>query len=219
MRQTFWKKITEDRKMAENKEVVTEEQEIPADEETPETEAQEATAEEVVAEEAEEKGSKSDKKKQKKLEAQISELEKKLESKDAELAEQNDRYMRMLAEYDNFRKRTVKEKEAIHADAYGEALKAILPIVDNLERAVGVSDAEGLSKGLELTLKGAAEALEKMGVEAFGAEGDIFDPNIHNAVMMVDDENRKEGEIVSVFQKGYKLGDKIIRYAMVTVAN
>jgi len=206
--------------MAENKEVVTEEQEIPADEETPKAEAQEATAEEVVSEEvAEEKGSKSDKKKQKKLEAQISELEKKLESKDAELAEQNDRYMRMLAEYDNFRKRTVKEKEAIHADAYGEALKAILPIVDNLERAVGVSDAEGLSKGLELTLKGAEEALEKMGVEAFGAEGDIFDPSIHNAVMMVDDENRKEGEIVSVFQKGYKLGDKIIRYAMVTVAN
>ena len=70
-----------------------------------------------------------------------------------------------------------------------------------------------------MTLKGAAEALEKMGVEAFGAEGDAFDPNMHNAMMMVDDENHKEGEIVTVFQKGYRKGDKIIRYAMVTVAN
>ena len=79
--------------------------------------------------------------------------------------------------------------------------------------------AEAVAKGLEMTLKGAGEALEKMGVEAFGAEGDQFDPNMHNAMMMVDDENHKEGEIVTVFQKGYKKGDKIIRYAMVTVAN
>ncbi len=175
-----------------------------------------AQAEEKVAEEKE---SKTDKKKSKKLEAKVGELEKALEAKDAELAEQNDKYMRMMAEYDNFRKRSAKEKEGTYADAYADALTSILPIIDNLERAVGVSEAEAVLKGLEMTLKGADEALQKMGVEAFGAEGDAFDPNIHNAVMMVDDENHKEGEIVSVFQKGYKKGDKIIRYAMVTVAN
>ena len=162
---------------------------------------------------------KADKKKNKKLDAKIAELEKKLADADAAAAEQNDRYLRMAAEYDNFRKRSAKEKEGIYADAYADALKSILPIIDNLERAVGVEGAEALSKGLEMTLKGAAEALEKMGVEPFGAEGDIFDPNMHSAMMMVDDENHKEGEIVTVFQKGYRKGDKIIRYAMVTVAN
>ena len=162
---------------------------------------------------------KADKKKNKKLDEKIAELEKKLADADVAAAEQNDRYLRMAAEYDNFRKRSAKEKEGIYADAYADALKNILPMIDNLERAVGVEGAEALAKGLEMTLKGVAEALEKMGVEAFGAEGDIFDPNMHSAMMMVDDENHKEGEIVTVFQKGYKKGDKIIRYAMVTVAN
>ena len=168
---------------------------------------------------AEEKAEKTDKKKNKKLESKISELEAKLEEADKAAAEQNDKYMRVAAEYDNFRKRSAKEKEGIYSDAYSDALKSILPIIDNLERAVGVDGADAVAKGLEMTLKGAAEALEKMGVEAFGAEGDEFDPNMHNAMMMVDDENHKEGEIVTVFQKGYKKGDKIIRYAMVTVAN
>lgn len=176
-------------------------------------------AEEAAAAEKPEAEAKADKKKAKKLDSKIEELEKALEAKNAELAEQNDKYMRMMAEYDNFRKRSAKEKEGTYADAYADALTSILPIIDNLERAVGVSEADAVLKGLELTLKGADEALQKMGVEAFGAEGDSFDPNIHNAVMMVDDENHKEGEIVSVFQKGYKKGDKIIRYAMVTVAN
>ncbi len=176
-------------------------------------------AEETAAAEKPEAEAKADKKKAKKLDSKIEELEKALEVKNTELAEQNDKYMRMMAEYDNFRKRSAKEKEGTYADAYADALTSILPIIDNLERAVGVSEAEAVLKGLELTLKGAGEALTKMGVEAFGAEGEQFDPNIHNAVMMVDDENHKEGEIVSVFQKGYKKGDKIIRYAMVTVAN
>ena len=176
---------------------------------------------EVVAEEkeAEAKDAKADKKKSKKLEGKIEELEKALAAKETELAEQNDKYMRMMAEYDNFRKRSAKEKEGTYADAYADALTSIIPIIDNLERAVGVTDAEGVLKGLEMTLKGASEALTKMGVEAFGAEGDQFDPNIHNAVMMVESDERAEGEIVSVFQKGYRKGDKIIRYAMVTVAN
>ena len=176
---------------------------------------------EVAAEEkeAEAKDAKADKKKSKKLEGKIEELEKALAAKETELAEQNDKYMRMMAEYDNFRKRSAKEKEGTYADAYADALTSIIPIIDNLERAVGVTDAEGVLKGLEMTLKGASEALTKMGVEAFGAEGDRFDPNVHNAVMMVDSDERAEGEIVSVFQKGYRKGDKIIRYAMVTVAN
>ena len=185
--------------------------------ETAETEETKETVNEAAP--AEEKADKADKKKSKKLEAKISELETKLEEADKAAAEQNDKYMRLAAEYDNFRKRSAKEKEGIYSDAYADALKSILPIIDNLERAVGVEGADAVAKGLEMTLKGASEALEKMGVEAFGAEGDEFDPNMHNAMMMVDDENHKEGEIVTVFQKGYKKGDKIIRYAMVTVAN
>ena len=183
---------------------------------SPEMSGDTAPAEEK---ETAEKDVKSDKKKSRKLENKIEELEKALSEKDAALAEQNDKYMRMMAEYDNFRKRSAKEREGVYADAYADALSSIIPIIDNLERAVGVSEADAVLKGLEMTLKGAADALTKMGVEAFGAEGDQFDPNIHNAVMMVDDENRNSGEIVSVFQKGYKKGDKIIRYAMVTVAN
>ncbi len=162
---------------------------------------------------------KTDKKKNKKLDAKLAELEKKLADAENSNAELNDKYMRMAAEYDNFRKRSAKEKEGIYADAYADALKDILPIIDNLERAVGVDGAEALAKGLEMTLKGAEEALTKMGIEAFGAAGDAFDANIHNAMMMVDDENAESGNIVTVFQKGYKKGDKIIRYAMVTVAN
>ena len=190
---------------------------------TPEVDTENTSAEEINEVEvevvAEEKEAKSDKKKSKKLEGKIEELQKALAAKENELAEQNDKYMRMMAEYDNFRKRSAKEKEGTYADAYADALTSIIPIIDNLERAVGVTDADGVIKGLEMTLKGASEALTKMGVESFGAEGDQFDPNIHNAVMMVESDERAEGEIVSVFQKGYKKGDKIIRYAMVTVAN
>ena len=186
--------------------------------------SEDEAAVEVVAENGEvseptEKASKSDKKKNKKLEEKVSSLEAEVEAKKTEIAELNDKYMRMAAEYDNFRKRSAKEKEGIYADAYSDALSSILPIIDNLERAVGMTDGEGVAKGIEMTLKGAADALNRMGVEAFGAEGDQFDPNMHSAMMMVDDENHKEGEIVTVFQKGYKKGDKIIRYAMVTVAN
>lgn len=189
---------------------------IPAEEVT-EAQDVETVAEETVAEDKAK--TKAEKKSAKKLEAKIAELEGELESKNSELAALNDRLLRIAAEYDNFRKRSAKEKEGIYADAYADALMSILPIIDNLERAVGVSGAEAVQKGLEMTLHGASDALSKMGVEAFGAEGDQFDPNMHSAMMMVDDENHKEGEIVTVFQKGYRKGDKIIRYAMVTVAN
>ena len=188
-----------------------------ADEQMNETSDAQAETESCETNEKTKPG-KSDKK-TKKLEAKIGELEAALEAKDAELAAQNDKYLRVVAEYDNFRKRSTKEKEGIDSDAYADALKNIIPMIDNLERAVGIEGAEAVAKGLEMTLKGASEALAKMGVEAFGASGDAFDPNMHSAMMMVDDENHKEGEIVTVFQKGYRKGDKIIRYAMVTVAN
>jgi molecular chaperone GrpE len=181
--------------------------------------------EQTVTEEAQEQTTATEKskskteKKSKKLEGQIAELERQLEEKNAEIAAQNDRYLRMMAEYDNFRKRSAKEREGIYADAYADALTSILPIIDNLERAVGFTEAEQVQKGVEMILKSAGDVLTKMGVEAFGAKGDIFDPNMHNAVMHIDDEEHKEGEIVEVFQKGYKKGDKIIRYAMVQTAN
>jgi molecular chaperone GrpE len=181
--------------------------------------------EQTVTEEAQEQTTATEKskskteKKSKKLEGQIAELERQLEEKNAEIAAQNDRYLRMMAEYDNFRKRSAKEREGIYADAYADALTSILPIIDNLERAVGFTEAEQVQKGVEMILKSAGDVLTKMGVEAFGAKGDTFDPNMHNAVMHIDDEEHKEGEIVEVFQKGYKKGDKIIRYAMVQTAN
>ena len=204
-------------KMTEDKNIAAEEQEKAPESEA--TEKIESIEEIEEIEESDKKESRADKKKVKKLEAKITELEGELDAKAQELSEQNDKYMRMMAEYDNFRKRSAKEREGTYADAYADALASILPIIDNLERAVGVTEADGVLKGLEMTLKGADEALVKMGIEAFGKEGEAFDPNIHNAVMMVDDENHNEGEIVSVFQKGYRKGDKIIRYAMVTVAN
>lgn len=205
--------------MAQDDAKITQEENAEAEQQEVKDTVNELVAEESEAKDPDEIESKVDKKKAKKLEGEIEELKKKLEAKNSEFAELNDRYIRMAAEYDNFRKRSAKEKEGIYTDAYADALTSILPIIDNLERAVGVTDAEGVAKGLEITLKGAADALARMGVEAFGAEGDQFDPNIHNAMMTVKDENRKEGEIVSVFQKGYKKNDKIIRCAMVTVAN
>ena len=183
-------------------------------------ETQEPVAEPATPEtEPEEKASRSDKKKQKKADAEIAELKSQLEAANAELAAEKDKYMRMIAEYDNYRRRTAKEKDGIYADAYADALKGILPILDNLERAVGVSEAEALQKGLAMTLKGAEDALSKMGVTAFGAKGETFDPEKHNAVMHIEDEQYGESEITEVYQKGYAKGDKILRFAMVIVAN
>ncbi|MBQ4065348.1 MAG: nucleotide exchange factor GrpE [Clostridia bacterium] len=149
----------------------------------------------------------------------IKKLEEDLAVANAKAEETNEKYVRMLAEYDNFRKRTAKEREGIYADAYADALAAILPVIDNLERAAGCDDAEGLKKGLELTLKGFVETLEKMGVHEIEAEGKPFDPNLHNAVMHVEDDGYGENEIVEVLMKGYQKGDKVIRYSMVKVAN
>ena len=177
-----------------------------------ETEATE-TAEETVAEEPKKKKSREEKK----LEAEIEKLRAELDAKNAELAAEADKYMRMLAEYDNFRRRTAKEREGIYADAYSDAITNILPIIDNLERAAKFSDAESVGRGVQMTLNGVLDVFEKIGVSEI--ECKTFDPNYHNAVMHVEDEAYGEGEIVEVLQKGYKKGDKIIRYAMVKVAN
>ena len=178
----------------------------------------EVTEETPVAEEqtekTEEKESRSDKKKAKKLEAELDEAKKALD-------EANDKYMRLFAEYENFRRRTAKEKEGIYADAYIDALTEIIPVLDNLERAAAYkdADAETLAKGLELTLKSFAETLSRMGVCEIEAEGKEFDPNLHNAVMHVEDESLGENTVAEVFAKGYIRGDKVLRHSMVKVAN
>ena len=154
-----------------------------------------------------------------KLTAKNKELGDSLEKAQKEHDELQDKYLRVCAEYDNFRKRTQKERDGIFTDAYSDALKEMLPIFDNLERAALYTEPDKLTEGLELIFKSAKEMLTKLGVEEFGAVGEKFDPNIHNAVMHVEDESVGEEEIIEVFQKGYKRGDKIIRHAMVKVAN
>ena len=174
----------------------------------------EETVEETV-DNTDEKAVKAEKGEKKKIKA----LEKELEEVKKQAEETNEKYLRMLAEYDNFRKRSAKEREGVYADAYTDALMSVLPVLDNLERAEGCTDADGLSKGLELTLKSFRDTLEKMGVKEIEAMGKTFDPNLHNAVFHVDDDNYGENEIVEVLMKGYTKGDKVIRYSMVKVAN
>ena len=135
------------------------------------------------------------------------------------LSELDERYKRTLAEYDNFRKRAAKERESAYSDAYADALKEILSIKDSLEMALKYPDSEKVVQGVNMTLNKFKETMNKLGVEEFGEAGESFDPNIHNAVMHIEDEEYKENEIVEVLMKGYKKGDKIIRYAMVKVAN
>ena len=135
------------------------------------------------------------------------------------LAELNDKYLHVVAEYDNFRKRSQKEREGLYADAYADALKILLPIADNLERAASYTDGDKIVDGVAMTLKQFSGALEKLGIESFGNPGDAFDPNLHNAIMHCEDDSLGENVIAEVFQHGYKKGDRVIRFAMVKVAN
>ena len=196
--------------------------EMEADQPVAEAEAPaEDTAETAAEEVSEGKLKGSDKKKLKKAETELAETRKKLETAEAALAEEKDKYLRMLAEYDNFRRRTAKEKETIYGDATADTIKGLLPVIDTLERAAAgltPEDAESpLGKGITMILKSATDALAKLGVEEVPT--DVFNPDIHNAVMHIEDESLGEGAIVAVFQKGYRKGDHIIRYAMVQVAN
>ena len=143
----------------------------------------------------------------------------KVEALEAELKEKDDRYLRMAAEYDNYRRRSRDEKAATYDAALADTVSSLLPILDNLERAAMYEDGDKVKEGLRMIEKSVADALGSIGVCAYGAAGETFDPNVHNAVMHIDDETLGEGEIVEVFQKGYKKGDKIIRFAMVKTAN
>lgn len=136
-----------------------------------------------------------------------------------ELEELGDKYLHVVAEYDNYRRRAQEERKSVYADAYADALKEILPIADNIERAATYTDGEKVLEGVQMVLKQVGTTLEKLGVEAFGEEGETFDPNIHNAVMHEENPDVGENVITAVFQKGYKKGDRIIRFAMVRVAN
>ena len=172
------------------------------------------TVEDAKAEET-----KKDKKKAKKVDAQVLELQEAIEKKEKELAEQNDKYLRLYAEYDNFRRRSAKERENIYFDAKSDTLKNILPILDNMERATAFSEADKILEGMNLILKSFNENFAKMDVKEIEALGKTFDPNVHYAVMHIEDENFGENEVVEVLQKGYICGEKVIRYAMVKVAN
>ena len=198
--------------MEEKKTPVEETQATAPAAETGETPAELAEAKKPESGAGEEKKHKETKRELARLREKVSELEK-------TLSEEKEKYLRMLAEYDNFRKRSQKEREGIYTDAVSDVVGQILPIADNLERAGKFSDGEKVAEGLRLTMNALNECLTKLGVTAFGAPGDTFDPNLHNAIMHEEDESKGEGEIVEVFQPGYKRGDKIIRYAMVKVAN
>ena len=133
---------------------------------------------------------------------------------------ERDAHLRVAAEYDNFRKRTIKEKEASYGNGKADAVEKLLPVYDNLERALNQhTEDEAYKKGVEMTMTQLVGIFAGLGVEIFGNAGDTFDPNIHNAVMHTEDENLGENVICQVFQKGFKLGEKIIRCAMVQVAN
>ncbi len=133
---------------------------------------------------------------------------------------EHDSYLRLAADYDNFRKRTVKEKEALYGAGKADAVEKLLPVYDNLERALNQETAdEAYKKGVEMTMTQLVAIFNGLGVEIFGEAGDVFDPNLHNAVMHTEDDSVPEQTITQVFQKGFKLGEKIVRFAMVQVAN
>ena len=133
---------------------------------------------------------------------------------------EHDARLRIAAEFDNFRKRTVKEKEASYGNGKADAVAKMLPVYDNLERALNQQTQDAAyKKGVEMTMNELVKIFTALGVEIFGAPGDTFDPTLHNAVMHIDSEEHEENTIAQVFQKGFKVGDKVVRFAMVQVAN
>lgn len=179
---------------------------------------QTASAEEVK----EEKSEKTDKKdKKEKKDKKADKAEKALEDTKKELEAQKNNYLRLAAEYDNYRKRTTNEKSSIYSDATAKAVSEILTVADSLEMALKAAEnaPEEFKKGIELVAAQMQSALAKLNVEKFGEVGEEFNPELHNAVSRVEDENLGENVIAQVFQSGYKTGDKIIRHAMVQVAN
>ena len=186
---------------------MTEEEKTTVVEETPAPQ-EEAPVQEPAAEQAEPK-----KKRAKKS-------DKELEALQEQLAAEQDKYLRMAAEYDNYRKRSMKEKDHIYNDGVADTLTKFLPIYDNLERALQQQTAdEAYKKGVEMIMTAMKETLSKCGVTVFGEVGETFDPALHNAVMHVEDEAIEESTVVEVFQKGFTMGEKVLRFSMVKVAN
>jgi len=147
-------------------------------------------------------------------------LQAELDGLKATVAQQKEQFLRLAAEYENYRRRTAKEKESIWADVKGETALKFLPVYDNLERALKQETAdEAYKKGVEMTMTQLKTVLEQLGVTEIPALGQTFDPNLHNAVMHVEDENFGENTVAEVFQAGFQLGEKVIRFAMVKVAN
>ncbi len=143
------------------------------------------------------------------------------EKLEAELNETKDKLLRVMAEYDNFRKRSQKEKEMAYGDTKASTIAEFLPVYDNFERAMSAEavDLDSFKKGIEMIFNQYGETFKKLGVESFGAKGDEFDPNIHNAVMHGEDDSLPENSIADVFSTGYKMGDRVIRPAIVKVVN
>lgn len=183
-------------------------------------EKEEEPLEESPGEKSEEKAEDKNRKK-KSAKEKTAELSEKLSALQTELDDFKDQHLRVLAEYDNFRKRTLNEKTAIYNNAVSDTVQTILPIADNIERALSLenSSAEDLRKGVEMIDAEIKQAFEKLGLEPIGEPGEPFDPNRHNAVAHIEDENLGENVVSAVYQKGYKLGDRIVRHAMVQVAN
>lgn len=175
---------------------------------------------EEIKEEASAEDKKADAKKKSGKKDKKAEEKEKEELHAQELAEKDDKYLRLAAEYDNFRRRSQKEKESLYTDIKADVLAKFLPVYDNLERALKAStEDEAYRKGVEMIMTQFNATMEKLNVEKIDSLGKTFDPSMHNAVMHVDDDSKGENEIVEVFQEGFKIGDKVIRFAMVKVAN
>ena len=185
------------------------------------TEKENVTEQDNDAEAAKgEEGKDAEKKEKRRFGRKPSKEEEKIAALEKEKADLNDKFLRICAEYDNFRKRSQKEKDALYGDIKANTVTQFLPVYDNLERALKQNtEDEAYKKGVEMIMTQFCTTLEKMGVTEIKCLGEKFDPTMHNAVMHVDDEEKGENEIVEVFQKGFKLGDKVIRFAMVKVAN
>ena len=206
---------------AEGKEQETEaETQTAAEDNGTEETTEDSPAESETDSPEKEPGLKDESRKEKRRLFKRSKEEEKIEALEKEQAALNDRYLRLCAEYDNFRKRSQKEKDALYGDIKANTVTSFLPVYDNLERALkqGTED-EAYRKGVEMIMTQFCATMEKLGVTPIDCLGEKFDPALHNAVMHVDDEEKGENEIVEVFQKGFKLGDKVIRFAMVKVAN
>lgn len=212
-------KAKKDHLEEENKEAEVASEEIK--EETEET--TEAKAEEAEEKPKAKKSSKkpdNSKKSSKKQEDNKEEDAEKKPSAEQQVKEANDKYLRLMAEYDNYRKRSQKEREALYGDIKADVLNKFLPVYDNLVRALDQpTEDEAYRKGVEMIMAQFNKTMENLGVTEIESVGQPFDPNLHNAVMHVEDETKGENEIVEVFQKGFKLGEKVIRFAMVKVAN